>query len=125
MIKQVELVFNSYITQFFQGKTEIIRFLLTHPRRELVINRCCEQITLAESSNIKHRFDTSKYSTLIFECAKLFCNAALGHAEQQALSRLERQRRIDEANRMEAIAEEFEAEQKEYFPDETKTPIIR
>lgn len=115
MIKQVEMVFNSYLAQLFQAKPEIHRFLLNHERRPIVILRTCEQIAQAEASNIKQRFDTAKHSALIFECAKMFANAALTHAEQKALSHAERQRRLDSANRIERIKEEFEADQKEFF----------
>lgn len=114
MIKEVEIVFNSYLRQMFSHKPEVLNFLLNHERRPKIINICCDQIMIAEKSNIAKMFDISKYRLLIGECAKLFCTAALRHAEEKALSRAEMVRRIDEANRIKNLTEEFEADQKEF-----------
>lgn len=80
----------------------------------MVIVKVCEQINLAEHSNYSKKFDTAKHSFLIFECVKLFSDIALKYAKEKVISRLERQRRIDEACRIDNIAAEFEADQKEF-----------
>lgn len=114
MNQEVEAIFDHYLKQIFISKPDVARYLLKHERRSLVIENCCEQIRIAEISNIRQNFDISKYHLVISECAKLFAQTALKHAEEQEVSRLERQRRIDEANRIKAIEEEFEADQKEF-----------
>lgn len=115
MKKEVEIVFDSFINQIFKDKPEIAKYLLRHERRPLVINSCCEQIAIAEGSNIKKTFDVSKYRLIIGECAKIFGKVAVNHAEQSALSRLERIRQIEDAHRLDKIAEEFAEDQKELF----------
>lgn len=114
MIKQVELIFDSYLSQLFGEKPEILRFLRQHERKSVVILRVCQQISLAESSNIAKRFDAARHSYLVGECVKMFANAALTKAQQDQLSMLERSRLITEANRLESIKAEFEADQKEF-----------
>lgn len=81
----------------------------------MVLVHTVQQINIAERSNIGKRFDATKHSMLIQECAKLFCRVALSHKEQQLLSHAETVRRIDDANRMANIEAEFEAEQKEFL----------
>jgi hypothetical protein len=94
--------------------SEVRRYLMTHERKPLVLKNCLEQIKFAERSNISKRFDVTKYNLVIKECAKIFAKAALGHAEQRALSRIERDRRVAQHNRIENIKAEFEADQKEW-----------
>jgi len=114
LTRQIEIVFNSFILQLFKDKPEILRFLLNHERKQQVLVHVCQQISIAENSNIRTRFDAAKHNFLIFECVKMFCNAALMHAEQGLLSHAERSRLIDKANRIVNLEEQFTEEQKEF-----------
>lgn len=105
---EVSQIFDSWISSKFGAKPDIARYLLRHERRPMVIQRVCEQIRIAELSNIRKRFDTSRYRMVIEACAGMFCNAAINYAEQQAMSRAEMIRRMDEASRFENLTAEFQ-----------------
>lgn len=96
------------------SRDEIISALLNHERKPSCIDKVCEQLRDAEMKcNIGGEFKVKRFLPLIHCAADMFCNLALTHLKEQAISNAERQRKIDEANRIANIEQEFEAEQKD------------
>lgn len=97
-----------------QNRAEITRALLEHERKDVCVQRVCDQIRDAENKcNIGGRLELKRFKLLIDAAAVMFCDAALEHMKQRTISQAERQRRIDEANRIQNIEQEFEEEQKD------------
>jgi hypothetical protein len=109
---QVAQYFDSWIIATFKAEN-IRNYLLRHERKANCIARICEQIRIAELSNIRQRFDVWRYRQVVEACAKMFADAALRFAEEQAISNAERARRIDEASAMDNIKAEFDEMEKE------------
>jgi hypothetical protein len=105
-----------FIVYTFKNE-EIRRFLWNHERKPKVIDNLCEQIKICEKRDYSIKFDAKKYAKVIHETAKMFCEAALEKAKQDQLTQAERQRRIDEADKINQIEQEFEAEQAEAMSD--------
>lgn len=116
MKHQIESLFNMYIVKTYQNK-DIASFLWNHERKPKCVHELCRQIELCERSEKSIKFDRSKYRMVVNESAKMFCGAALLKAEQDAVSRIERQRLMDESNRIKDIEDEFEEDQKEALDD--------
>ena len=117
MKRQITKVFDEYISQIFFSNENVKNMLTNHERKESCIVNICEQIKIAEMSNIRGSFNTKKYRILIHEVAKMFCSAVLKMEETKALSQIEKQRRIDESTRINQIEEEFDEMQKEAEDD--------
>lgn len=109
---QVAEYFDSWIIATFKAEN-LRNYLLRHERKPICITRICEQIRIAELSNIRKRFDIWRYRQVVEACARMFADAALKHAEEQALSHAERMRRVDEASAMDNIKAEFDEMEKE------------
>lgn len=105
MIADVSQRFNDHISKVFVSKPEVRNFLLNHERKANCIANLCEQIRIAELSNIRHTFNVLKYSRVIESVVEMFCSACLKHKEEELLSRAERQKRLDEANTLEYAKE--------------------
>ena len=105
---EVAQVFDSWLSAKFHGKPDVAKYLLRHERRPMVIQKVCEQIRIAELSNIRRRFNTARYRQIIEACAGMFASAAVKYAEEQAVSRAEMIRRMDEASRLENLKAEFQ-----------------
>lgn len=110
---EVSLKFREKVNQLFKTRPEIAQFVNNHERRNLVVENLCREIVNLESSHVRQSFDLSTYDVLIGDIAKMFAEACLNKAEEDVISRLERQRRIDESERIEKTREEFEAISKE------------
>lgn len=110
---EITIAFNAWIAQRFAEKQEICNFLINHERKGKCIEKLCEQIRIAELSNIRKVFDQRRYKQLIEAVAQMFCAAALEQASQEAMSAAERQRRMSEANHLkecETMLHEIERE---------------
>lgn len=103
----IEKTFNGYIDTTFKGKA-IHPFLSRHERKSMCIDGLVEEVRKAELSNIGRRMDLTRLKLFATEGAKLFCNMALTKAEQDAMSQIAKQARIDEANKYERAAEILE-----------------
>lgn len=96
------------------AREDIIRAIVTHERKSICIDRLCEAITKAESRcNIGGALKISRFEEMIYSIACLFANTVLEDIKQRALSQAERQRRIDEATKHDALEAEFSAMEKE------------
>jgi len=105
---EVARCFDSFLVSTFKAES-IRNYLLNHERKQVCIGKVCEQIRIAELSNLKGRFDLWRWRQVIEACAGIFANAALNHAEEKALTQAERTRRLDEACRMDNLKAEFDA----------------
>jgi hypothetical protein len=106
MREQVAAVFDGYINRKLGAMPDVCRFLLNHERKGTCIDRTVEQIRKAEGAcNIGGRFDTERFRLLIETAAAMFCNLALTHAGEAALSHAERVRRIADADKMKRAEE--------------------
>lgn len=97
MIAQYAAIFfHEFIAEKFRHKPDIYNFLIRHERKQKCLEGICEQIKLAELSNIGQRMDMKRLQILSRAGARMFCDAALKHAEESTLSQSERSRRISE-----------------------------
>lgn len=103
----VRQIFNAWIKARFGARPDVFSYLSNHERRDKCIAALCQQIRIAELSSIKQRFDAQRYRYVIDEVAKMFCSMALRQAEEAAISRAERNRRIVEADRYTQLEEEL------------------
>lgn len=117
MERLVNEIFDGFIKSKFAEKPNIMNFLLTYERKPECIKKLCEQIRLTELSNFGRKFDAQHFRYVVTEMARLFCETVLEYQEQQIMSHAERQRRIDENNRLDNLEEEWEADQKEFLDD--------
>lgn len=99
MIANVTIRFDNEIRRIFAKNEFAQHYLLNHERKPVVIKSCCEQIEICERQSTLN-FDATKYQYVITELVKFWAKSALKHAQEQMLSRIERQRRVDEANRL-------------------------
>ncbi len=112
MRHQIESLFNMFIVKTFPNK-DTVKFLWEHERKQKCLDEVCKQIKTCERKAYSIKFNRKKYVQVIDQSAKMFCNAALKKAKEDNLSRLEKQRRIDDHNRMDEIEAEFDADQQE------------
>lgn len=75
MIEDVTRRFDLALKSKFKEQTEVLNFLLKHERKQLCINRLCEQIIRAE--NYRINVSVSTYATIIQDVAFMFANACL------------------------------------------------
>lgn len=104
MRQEVQKEFDTFLIHTFKNES-IRNYLINHERKERVIDRVCDQIEQCERAVFSIKFDAYKYRTVIYECAKLFSDTALKHAEEKALSYAEKQRRIHEADHIKRCEE--------------------
>lgn len=119
MIREVTSEFNKWIHISFQHKREIVEFLWNHERKEKCINELCNQIKICEKKGKRIKFDVFEYKMVIKETAKLFARMALKKAEEDEVSKIERQLRIDKAGEMDDIEAMFDEDQKEALSNKT------
>lgn len=126
MIQQVTDIFNARIKEKFAVKNEhVFRFLYNHERKDVCIGKICEQIKLVEKRLYSITFNADVYRSVIENMCDFFCLQALNHAEQQAMTSAERQRRIDESEYFDQIGEEIkEIEQSEAKRENTPTSFL-
>lgn len=105
---EVAAIFNAFITRTFAPKPLIAKALLEHERKIGCIQRTCEQIRKGELSNIGRKMDVSRFKQMIEGCASIFCDLALKHMHEQALSSAERHRLTKEAGRLDDIRDELQ-----------------
>ena len=101
--------FDKEITSMFKEKTEIRNFLLNHERKDLCINNLVTEVRKSEI-NSAFKMNKEHVITIAKEYAKTFSSAALKYAEEQAVSSLERERRIRKAEEAEEVANMFNSE---------------
>lgn len=113
MLAEVTIEFDKELKSLFKAKPAVLSHLLNHERRPIVLESLCDQIKLCERQDFSIKFDAVKYQYVIKEIAKYWATNALRYAEEQAVSRIERQRRIDEGNKLneaQGLMDEMEAE---------------
>lgn len=114
MIAQVEPIFDGYVRRLFEPKPHIAAALLAHERKAVCVERVCDQIRRAETScNIGRKMNVERFRIMIEAAAKMFCENALRHLEERALSQAERTRREDEARQEKQLEAEFDEMQAE------------
>lgn len=115
MIDDVERRFDQWLDKLIKNQ-DVRQAVKAHERKSLVVENTCEQIKMAEMSNIGKRFNVDKYNLLIGEVAKMFANAALEQKEQAAWSVARKNRHLTEQRKYEAAAEALQdlENEKEY-----------
>ena len=114
MREQVVQQFDATIRlQLARAKPEIVNFILTHERKEMVIQRLLREITQAERKRGGMPLKRTTFDLLVGDVAKLFAKNVIQYAEEQAISSIKRQAMIDE----QAAVDNFDAEQKELARD--------
>lgn len=117
---EVTLLFDAFIRRVFETKPLIRDALLRHERKVRCVQATCDQIRRGELSNIGRRLNTDRIRSLVEGCASIFCDAALRHMEEQALSSAERQRRTTEAGYLDQLKDEF----REMSEEATSTRLV-
>ena len=92
------------------GRDEILRAAMTHERKGECIDNVIYQLRLLK---LQRQMTKKNFVDIVYSCADMYCAAILEYLKQQILSQAERQRRIDEANRIANFEAEVEADQKE------------
>jgi len=111
MIQKIKERFDLKIKEVLKPKPEVMKFVLNHERKDIVLNNLCEQIQACERGIIS--FDTTKYNQVIDSVATFFSQAALQVKEADLVSYLEKQRRIDEQVKIENLEKIYNEEVKE------------
>jgi len=111
MKADVEKRFDSTLKKTFSSKPDILKFLINHERKYLVIDNLCYQIRLAELG--KNKLDIDKYNMLISDMARFFAQNALEYKKQQILSDNEKKRLIEESDKLKEAQDAFEQMEKE------------
>ena len=107
--------FDAWISWKFCEKPQIEKFLLNHERHDLAVTALCREIDhlpardgyMIKSAKSKTRF----VAKMIDTAAWMYSKAALQNHEEKLLSKAEKQRRIDESDKLDRNLEAFEAEQ--------------
>jgi hypothetical protein len=118
MINRIEFEFDQFIEKTFPNE-EIKKYLLSHERKKLCIERIAAEINNIERQLHSITFDVHKYRVLIDSMAGLFCKVALNHAEESAISQAEKARRVSEANYLKEAEAEMEDLAKDLYKPET------
>jgi len=106
----VTTAFNSQLDKVFNDRREVLHFLNNHERKNVCLSNIVQEVKKTERATYK-----LKRSDLEFigkEYANTFANAALKHAEQQAVSDLEKLRMAKEYADKKEVMEMFESEDK-------------
>lgn len=106
--ERVKRAFDYVITTVYRDRPEVLRFLMTHERRDLAINRVTEQVRALEYGPRGVRFGVKQFNEIVHEAAKWFCIFARKQWDDSSLTSAERQRLLDEGSEL----ERFEDEQK-------------
>jgi len=99
----VKVIFDKFLEETLAPKPEILKFVLNHERKDLVLNNLCDQILRAERYNFN--FNAEKYRFIIRSMAKTFATVCLEHHRQQALSSLEKIRIRNESENIQRAQE--------------------
>ena len=109
MIKEITSAFDKEVDKLPLA-SQVRDWLKHHERKEIALRGLIEQIKICEVKLGSFRFDVAKYHAVTESFVKTFATLALRHAEDIAVSALERQRLIDDANRIDNIKEKIAAE---------------
>lgn len=88
MIEDVTRRFDDAIKAKFKDKQDVQNFLLKHERKNLCINRLCEQIVRAENYSINVKVTT--YASIIGDIAMMFAKACLQKVEEDHMSSIDK-----------------------------------
>lgn len=103
--------FDDRIDLLFKEKnSEIWRWLKNHERKNLCIENLCKEVFNEELLKGSKRLDKEKLEFLGRSYADTFSNLALRKAEEDAVSQMERSRRIREAEEDAEFAKMFNEE---------------
>ena len=119
----VETIFDKAIETKFMYKSDIIKFLKTHERKQVVVENIKQQIREIEWTNPK-LLDGKKRSRFIEDMAIMFANAALEHKRQEFLTQGERNRMIREGDRIERAQDMMDQLEKEAKSTDIKSYMI-
>lgn len=122
MFSQIRDEFDAYITKNIKN-LEVRSFLVQHERKNVCIEKLCEQIRIAELSNIGRDFNLEKWRLCIHSVARMFAQACLRHQEEKILSDAEIARRLSESRKLEH-AEEMITELEDDALDETPRSFL-
>jgi hypothetical protein len=123
MIEDVTKRFDLAIKTKFKDKLEIQNFLLKHDRKNLCINRLCEQIVRAENYNIKVSVKT--YDSVIGDIAMLFAKAVLQKHEEEHYTSIQKQQILAKNNAIKDAQEILKDLEKDTINDKGLTEIER
>lgn len=105
MIADVTRIFDDYLISTLGANPSVCNFILHHERKQGCIERLCEQIKGGEAALGYRAMATKQYRVMIRGVAKMFAEACLKHAEEQALSKAELERIVREAQKVERAQE--------------------
>jgi hypothetical protein len=95
-LANVKTKFDLRLEEKFKTKPDVLKFLKNHERKNIVLNRLCEEIVKCERFCVT--FNVNKYLMVINSVADMFASNALNYIEQQMLSDAEKNRLIKKAD---------------------------
>lgn len=107
MIIGVEKIFDDHVRKQLGHKKNVADFIINHERKPEILKNICTQILTAEHKGRRLYIDSVRFSQLIRAGADIFIGAALEQKEQSLLTQAEKQRRIDESNKLENLKDEI------------------
>lgn len=128
MITDIMPIFDGFIAEAFVTKPEIARFLITHERKKVCLERLCEQIRLCERRAFSITFDAQAYRKTIRDVAKMFCSQALEAHRQKNMTEAEKKQLRAENERDQYVDEYLQHAKKEGLiitPDEATVTTHR
>lgn len=123
MREAVERLFDKRLRQKFSvikeaARDELLRAAYHHERKPICIDNIVHQLRLLK---LQRQMTKNNFVDIVFSSADMYCSAVLENLKQSILTQAERQRRINEANRISDIEAEFDAEQKDLLDPTIKS----
>lgn len=104
------MIFDQCLSVRYKKHPEVLKWLISHERKQLAINNCCQQVAIAEKSR-KNKFNSLEMAALIAAASEMFARAALNAHEAFLMSEAERNRRqkeVDEIKEIETSVKEID-----------------
>lgn len=108
MRSEIIKLFDEELTRVFSSRPEVLKFLKTHPRRNVCFDNLCEQVVACERRTYSLVFEAKQYKEVIGTVARMFAEAALTAHEQSLLSENEQRLRRATAERDQYVDEAIE-----------------
>ena len=98
--------FNKKVREIFGEKPEVMRFLMNHERKNVLIENLAAEINKLENSLVKTKVDS--LNMVIDDFTVMFCRAALDTKETETRSYVESMRLEREAQAQKELHDELE-----------------
>lgn len=109
---QVKQEFDKAIEDIFLSMPDVARALQEHPRKHLAIENICREVAAVEAKS-GNLMTAETFKMFVRDVARNFCSAAIEYWHQEnKMSQAEKQRRLDEQAKFDALEQEIKTEDK-------------